>query len=104
MLSAAAVAFATFFATIGPIDVAFMFVALTGGTSPARRRAMAVRGTAIATVVLLVFAVFGESVLDLLGVTGMHVITRVFGVLLCALAVQFVFDGVMQSGLFGTPG
>jgi len=43
-------------------------------------------------------------VLDLLGVTGMHVITRVFGVLLCALAVQFVFDGVMQSGLFGTPG
>ena len=34
-----------------------------------------------------------------LGVTGIQVIGRVFGILLCALAVQFIFDGIHQSGL-----
>lgn len=36
----------------------------------------------------------------LLGKTGMNVIKRIMGILLCALAVQFVFDGLKQSGLF----
>ncbi|MCC7411578.1 MAG: NAAT family transporter [Gammaproteobacteria bacterium] len=209
MLTTAAVAFAAFFATIGPIDVAVMYAALAAGASPAQRRAMAVRGTALAGAILIVFALAGEPLLrllgitlpalrtaggilllligidmvfardsggtsttaaesreakrrhdlsvfplatpliagpgaigasilliadaegdvlaeavvigmlvlvllvqlacllaasylnQLLGVTGMHVIARVFGVLLCALAVQFVFDGIAASGLTG---
>lgn len=197
----------TFFAMIGPIDVAAMFAALSAGLTERERRRAAVRGVLIASGILLAFALVGEWVLnimgislaalrtaggvlllligvelvsarasgattttleedqeaeqredisvfplatpliagpgaigavillmahaegnfleqsavvvslilvmamtllslllasqlqDRLGVTGMHMISRVFGVLLCALAVQFLFDGIAQSGL-----
>lgn len=197
----------TFFAMIGPIDVAAMFAALSAGLTERERRRAAVRGVLIASGILLAFALVGEWMLnimgislaalrtaggvlllligielvsarasgattttleedqeaeqredisvfplatpliagpgaigavillmahaegnfleqsavvvslilvmamtllslllasqlqDRLGVTGMHMISRVFGVLLCALAVQFLFDGIAQSGL-----
>lgn len=201
---------ATFFATIGPLDVAAIFAALTTSSDVAHRRSMAIRGTLIGAAILLVFALIGEALLTgfgislaalrtaggilllligidmvfarssggtsttdeeeqeaatkadisafpigmpliagpgamsatillmantegnlalqaivvgallvillvtfismllagqiqrVLGVTGMHVIARIFGVLLCALAVQFIFDGILQSGLINT--
>lgn len=207
MIETAGIALATFFATIGPIDVAAIFAALTTSSDVAHRRSMAIRGTLIGAAILLAFALVGEALLTgfgislaalrtaggilllligidmvfarssggtsttdeeeqeaatkadisafpvgmpliagpgamsatillmantegdialqaivvgsllvillvtfismllagqiqrVLGVTGMHVIARVFGVLLCALAVQFIFDGILQSGL-----
>jgi multiple antibiotic resistance protein len=208
IIETAAVALATFFATVGPIDVAAMYAALTASSAPRDRLTMAVKGTAIATGILLLFAILGEAILNglgislaalrtgggilllligidlvfgrtsgaisatraeaaeaalkadisvfplatpliagpgamgaaillmadtegdlllqtvviacllvilmvtlgallaatylqrLLGVTGMQVVRRVFGVLLTSLAVQFIFDGVLLSGLF----
>jgi len=210
MLETALVASTTFFATIGPLDVAALFAALTPHNTTAERRAIALKGTLIALCILMMFAVFGDALLHLfgislpalrtaggilllliaidmvfarssggvttteeenreattksdisvfplatpliagpgtmgatillvagaegdwltigvvvgslvtmllvtflfmlvaaqiqrfLGVTGLHVIARVFGVLLAALAVQFIFDGLARSGLFGS--
>jgi multiple antibiotic resistance protein len=38
-----------------------------------------------------------------LGQTGMRILTRLMGLVLCAIAVQFVVDGVRLTGLLGQP-
>ena len=211
MLETAIVAFTTFFATIGPVDVAVIYAALTRDSSAEIKTSMALRGCLVAGIILICFALAGDRLLtslgislaafkfaggilllliaidmvfartsggtsttdeetqealgkedvsvfplatpliagpgtmgavillmanaedDLLtqgivmaallavllitlillllankvqqwlGVTGIHVISRIFGILLAALAVQFMFDGIASSGLFPLP-
>ena len=202
MTEALIIAFTTFFATIGPVDVAVVYGALSREMTSDQRWRTAVRAVFLASCLLFAFALFGQVLLDrlgisipalrtaggillflvgldmvfarhsgvasttpdedrearvrkdiavfplatpliagpgaigaaillmtntdgdlyqqlavmaslgvllvsgqvhrLLGVTGMNVVSRIFGVLLTALAVQFVFDGIKESGLFPT--
>jgi multiple antibiotic resistance protein len=62
----------------------------------------AVIGAMLAILLLTLLALlFASKLQKLLGVTGMHVVGRIMGVLLAALAVQFILNGIVQSGIIG---
>jgi multiple antibiotic resistance protein len=90
MLETALVAFTTFFATIGPPDVAALFAALTTENTVKERRAIALRGTMIAAGVLLFFALFGDFVLTHFGIT-LAALRTAGGILLLLIAIDMVF-------------
>ena len=90
MLEIAIVAFTTFFATIAPLDGLAIFAALTHRKRPAVRRAMAIKGTSIATGLLLVFCVLGGNVLTWLGIT-LPAMRTAGGVMLFLIAIDMVF-------------
>ncbi|MCG8342732.1 MAG: hypothetical protein MI684_07830 [Chlorobiales bacterium] len=52
-------------------------------------------GAAVLAITLLLFLASAQ-VQKLLGITGQHVVSRTAGVLLTALAVQFILDGILS--------
>ena len=90
MFETALIALTTFFATIGPLDVAISFAALTAGVGATERRAIAVKGILVASGLALVFAVFGKTVLALFGIS-LPALRIAGGLLLFLIAVDMVF-------------
>jgi multiple antibiotic resistance protein len=68
---------------------------LLAGRAEASPLALALLLALVAAVMFACLAVFAaaEPIARLLGVTGQAVLTRLLGVILAALAVQFVIDG-----------
>ena len=93
------VAFATLFATVGVADIAFIFAALTKDNTPAQRRTFATRGVLVALAILLFFAVLGNVILDVFGIT-IPALRTAGGILLLLIAIDMVF--ARHSGGTGT--
>ena len=84
-------AFVTFFVVIDPAGCAPIFAGLTKGASAAHRRAMALRSTGVAAIVLLLFALFGEDLLRTLGIS-LAAFRIAGGIMLFLIALEMVFE------------
>ena len=151
MLEIALTSFTTFFATVGPVEAAVLFATLTPKMEQSARAAIAIRATAIAGSLLLIFTLFGQPLLagpgamsagillaanadgnalslattvgalaavmavtlallllshqlnQMIGITAQRVLMRVFGILLAAIAVQAMFNGLASIGVIHLP-
>jgi multiple antibiotic resistance protein len=84
-------AFVTLFVVIDPPGCAPIYAGLTKGASAAQARSMALRATMIASVILLIFALFGQQLLG-----ALHIELNSFriagGLMLFAIAFDMVFE------------
>jgi multiple antibiotic resistance protein len=85
--------------TAGPGSMTAIVLLMSKTTSPSD---MAQVLAALGAVILMTLGamLLSEPLMRLLRKTGTAVIARVSGVLLAALAMQFIFDGLADSGLF----
>lgn len=92
-------AFLLLFVTIDPIGLAPLFAALSVGTERSQQRSMAVKGVALAALILFLFTLGGDTLLGALGI-GLAAFRIAGGMLLFLLAIDMVF--ARQSGLRST--
>ena len=90
-------AFATLFVTIDPVGLAPLVLALTAGARPDMRRAVAVRASVIAFLVLIAFAFVGAGILTFLGIS-MPAFRIAGGLLLFWIAFEMVFEKPKSGG------
>ena len=81
----------TFLVVIDPPGCAPIYAGLTAGVPAAQSRTMAIRAVAVATAILLVFALFGEGLLAALGI-GLDAVRIAGGIMLFLIALEMVFE------------
>ena len=84
-------AFVTLFVVIDPPGCVPIFSSLTAGTSNAHRKSMALRSIAIATGVLIAFALGGEAFLGALGIS-LAAFKIAGGIMVFLIAIDMVFE------------
>ncbi len=84
-------AFVTLFVVIDPPGCSPIFASLTGGTTAAHRRVMAVRATVVAALILLAFAFGGKPFLKALGIS-LDAFRIAGGLMLFLIAIDMVFE------------
>ncbi len=83
--------FVALFVIIDPIGLAPLFVALTQGMTNAQRRTIALRACMIGLALLLLFGLFGEAVLQFMGIS-MPAFRIAGGILLFLTALDMLFE------------
>ena len=84
-------AFMTLFVIIDPIGLAPLFVALTQGATAKHRRAVGLRAVLIAFGILTLFGLFGDHVLEFVGIS-MPAFRIAGGLLLFLTALEMLFE------------
>src|SRR5208337_1538191 len=102
MLKTALSAFATFFATIGPVEAAVLFATFCPRFSRAERIAISLKATAIATGIILFFALFGTAILSALGVT-FPALQAAGGIILAIIALDMIFEAKIGGSTISQP-
>ena len=84
-------AFVTFFVVIDPLGVAPAFASMTHRETPTRRRVIALRGTVVTGIILLVFALIGDPFIRATGIS-LAAFSVAGGILLFLIGLEMVFD------------
>ncbi|WP_319531893.1 MarC family protein [uncultured Cohaesibacter sp.] len=84
-------AFATLFVTIDPIGLAPIFLAVTSGATKQERIQIGIRSVIVAAGILLTFALVGQVILSLLGIS-LPAFRIAGGILLFVIAFEMVFE------------
>jgi multiple antibiotic resistance protein len=81
--------FVTLFVIMDPPGTIPLFLSLTSGRSPAMRKRLAGQAVLVAFVVIVVFALFGRTILDYLGIT-LPALQAAGGLLLLLVALELL--------------